>query len=290
MFRSSFRVVRTTLALLLALTAPLAAQDTALRRLDTGDDGRGWEAVGRLDIDGKGFCTGALIAEDLVLTAAHCLFDLRTGKTFDLDRMEFLAGWRNGRASAYRKIRNAVVPPDYDTTSKITPNRVRSDFALLQLYQPIRNTTVIPFDTDLSPRTGAHIAIVSYAHNRSEAPALQETCNVLAKQEGALVMSCQVDFGSSGAPVFGFGPDGTPRIVSVVSAKAEVSGRNVSLGTDLGQLNFMRAELAQGRGRELPPVLGNETATTLVSEPPKMTRVTSGSRFPSGAKSVRPGQ
>mgnify|MGYP001584998344 CR=1 FL=1 len=60
MFRSLF-------ALFGLLAAPLAAQDSALQRLDSGVEAAGWEAVGRLDIDGKGFCTAALIAPDTVL-------------------------------------------------------------------------------------------------------------------------------------------------------------------------------------------------------------------------------
>ena len=39
-----------SIAMLVAGTA--VAQDSGLQRLDTGDDGKGWEAVGRLDIDG----------------------------------------------------------------------------------------------------------------------------------------------------------------------------------------------------------------------------------------------
>ena len=85
----------------LLLVAP-GGRDSGLKRLDTGDASRGWLAVGRLDIDGRGFCTGALIAPDLVLTAAHCLYDKPPANRFDHARIEFLAGWRNGRAGAYR--------------------------------------------------------------------------------------------------------------------------------------------------------------------------------------------
>jgi secreted trypsin-like serine protease len=80
----------------------------------TGDDTRGWEAVGRLNIAGKAFCTGSLVSETIVLTAAHCLFDAESGAAFDPTSIEFLAGWRDGRAAAYRGVRRAAIHPDYD--------------------------------------------------------------------------------------------------------------------------------------------------------------------------------
>ncbi len=235
------------LTMVLAMTAA-QAQQGALKRLDTGDDGRGWEAVGRLDMDGHGFCTGTLIAPDLVLTAAHCLFDKTSGQRIDQSQIEFLAGWRNGRASAYRWVRRAVVHPDYDYDQAVAADRVSNDVALLELHHPIRKSGVVPFETDRRPRKGQRIGVVSYARGRSDAPSLQEVCNVEARQQGVLVMSCDVDFGASGAPIFSF-DGGVPRIVSVVSAMAEVGGRKVSLGTMLEQpLQVLRAALDAGEG------------------------------------------
>ncbi|MFC6687971.1 trypsin-like serine peptidase [Jhaorihella thermophila] len=224
-----------------------AAENSRLQSLDTTDTGRAWEAVGRLDINGAGFCTGTLIAPDLVLTAAHCLYDKRTGRRIDPAAMEFRAGWRNGRASAYRRVRQAVAHPGYVYDGAVSADRVRHDVALLELDRPVRNTTVLPFTIAGQPRRGARVGVVSYAKGRAEAPSLQRVCDVMARQQGVVVMSCDVDFGSSGAPVFSF-DGGVPRIVSVVSAKAEMRGARVALGSEIeGQIALLQAQLSSGR-------------------------------------------
>lgn len=224
------------------------AETPALKRLDNGVEAAAWEAVGRLDLGGTGFCTGALIAPRLVLTAAHCLFDRQSKQRIDHGEVQFLAGWRNGRAGAYRKVRRAVVHPDYVFDGAVSSQRVRNDLALLELERPIRNTTIKPFGTAPRPRPGDEVGIVSYAHDRSEAASLQEVCKVLAQQDGVLITTCAVDYGSSGAPIFSF-RGGRAEIVSVVSAKAEVEGQHVSLGTALGApLALLQAELVAGKG------------------------------------------
>ena len=252
--------------MVLVITSAAFAQDARLRRLDTGEDGKAWQAVGRLDIGGTGFCTGALIAPDLVLTAGHCLFDKTTGVEIDPQSIEFLAGWRNGRASAYRDVRRAVVHPEYVFGDGVSSERVRNDLALLQLSQPIRNSTIAPFGTAARPRKGDKVSVVSYAKDRSEAPSLQEVCTVLARQEGVLVTSCSVDFGSSGAPIFTI-ERGAAHIVSVVSAKAEVKGDKVSLGTALGApLARLQAELIANQSDNRVRVGGtrNDTAAKFI--------------------------
>jgi len=238
-------------AVLLAALIPalVSAQAPTLRELTTADDGRGWEAVGRLNFGTRGFCTGALIEPGIVLTAAHCLHDRATGRRFDPGEIVFQAGLRNGHAAAYRGVRRAVAHPDFDFLGEGRLERVPHDLALIELDQPIHLPQIRPYEIDFEARRGDRVGIVSYTRERAGAPLLQDLCPVIDRASGVLVLTCSVDFGASGAPIFSM-RHGTPRIVSVVSAKAELEGWPVALGTSLrDQIAVLRQALATGDPR-----------------------------------------
>lgn len=232
------------------LAASLQADDTKLEKLDTWGLNRGWEGVGFLSIEDRASCTGTMIRPDLVLTAAHCLYDSRTGERMDPRRIEFRAGWRAGKSIAKRFGKSAVIHPAYtgEKGDMLSSEQVRHDIALLQLADPILSTHADPFRTDRGVLTGNAVSVVSYGRGRNDAPSRQRECQVLDSRGGVLAMSCDAVPGSSGAPVFAM-REGRPRIVAVVSAIGRIEGRDVSFAMDIERpLADVMAALRSGDG------------------------------------------
>lgn len=221
------------LSFIASLAAPSAwAIDTRLESLNTGEASKGYEAVGRLNRGDSLLCTASLIRPNLVLTAAHCLVD-DNGSLVNATELEFLAGFRHTSALAYRKISHFVIHPDYmDARGSI--NAIKYDVALIELYQPVDTRQITPFPVKEQLARGEDVRVVSYAADRKAAPSLQDRCTVIEERDMILIMTCDVNFGSSGAPIFGT-MGGNPTVVSVVSAKAVYNNQKVSLGPNLKQ-------------------------------------------------------
>lgn len=221
-------------AALCGTALPTAAQQqtTGLRGMAKENEALVWQAVGRLDAEATGFCTATLISPELVLTAAHCVYDDRTRSLIAPEDMTFRAGLRNGRSAAARAVAQVEAHPKYTPGTGVSPENIRHDVALLRLKEPIPTSELDPFVLHESLVSSGPVSVVSYGRQRENVPSRQDVCQVQATREDIMFMDCDVTFGSSGSPVFSH-KNGRGQIVSVISSMANIDGRRVALGMRL---------------------------------------------------------
>ncbi|UWQ96289.1 trypsin-like serine protease [Rhodobacteraceae bacterium M385] len=202
-----------------------------LRALNSGAEAQVWRGVGRLDT-GASFCTATLIRENLVLTAAHCVFHPQTSRAFDASDLTFLAGLRNGHAEAVRNVRRIIVLPGYHPEQGPDFDMIGRDLALLELSMPISMTSIVPISTARTPWREGRVTVVSYGREREGYASIEEGCEILQRQESVRAMNCQVVSGASGSPVVRVN-QGRAEVVAVISASAQSSEGDVSLAVML---------------------------------------------------------
>jgi protease YdgD len=206
------RVCVRSVALLLFLCVGVPALAESLRDGLTRVEQAHWLAVGRLTVTGQGFCTATLVAPDLVLTAAHCLVNRRTGRTVPPEDVHFLAGYRTGAYAAHGRGAKLALLDGFNR-AKMTLSR---DLGLVRLSQPMPALVQpMPVRGDVPP--GLSMDVLSYSIDRSQLPSLQGACHVLRRSGPVLYTSCEGVPGVSGAPLIVAGAAG-PELAAVASS------------------------------------------------------------------------
>lgn len=165
-----------------------------------------WAAVGRVNRETGGFCTGTLVASNLVLTAAHCLYDSRTGKRVAPGKLHFLGGYRRGGYVTHAVARALFHPSDFSFAGSDGLKRAANDWAVLVLAAPIA-TKPIPVRSlsarNLKALPRDRLMRAGYSQDRPHLLSLHNGCGVSGNVNGGpvLIHTCDATRGDSGSPL-----------------------------------------------------------------------------------------
>lgn len=177
-----------------------------------------WQAIGRVNIGGTVHCSGTLVAANVVLTAAHCLYSRRLKKMVVPSSVNFLAGYSKGEFRGHSKVQTYIVGTGFDGSKWDDRANALHDWALLTLSDPLGGDLgflslpaewfeIAANKTKKNTRPGVaideRVTTAGYPGDRKHVLSLEENCKIVATANSGRILftNCIALSGDSGGPI-----------------------------------------------------------------------------------------
>lgn len=216
---------------------------------------------------GRSFCTGTILSENVILTAAHCVvpFDpaTKTKKAgFNLPKeTDFLVHFGNRVTHSGTWIRAAKVLPhkEWDPAQTLNPKPTKpaNDIALIVLSQPIpagyKPVGLIPNNHVILKKEKVHLAGfgVSKSRKDNDTGVLRQVAVALKSSDSALARFTVGNFlhgacaGDSGGPAYYQDSAGRWWVWGVTSTGAELFGRCLGLINNYTDARYYKSWISE---------------------------------------------
>ncbi|WP_420548240.1 trypsin-like serine peptidase [Curvivirga sp.] len=173
-----------------------------------------YSAIGTVNWAGfsnRSSCTGTLIAEDILITAAHCVINPITEKVVNPKIVHFAAGYQKGEFLAHTTGVEIISNNKFKSKGKyVSRDQIRNDWALIRLKDPIGKETGYlgwgVFNTKTLGDTinsRGKVLVAGYPRDRIHALTVETKCGLKMSPDDQVILrhSCQLVEGDSGGPI-----------------------------------------------------------------------------------------